>query len=100
MRLIRVFLSAAILAAFSWSPVSAVELAPSYDTLAAVAQAVGLEAEVYEQSVPEVQQVACCKICSKGKACGDSCISRSYNCTKGPGCACNGYAPIPLEPEL
>lgn len=33
----------------------------------------------------------CCKICSKGKACGDSCISRSYTCHKGPGCACNAY---------
>lgn len=33
---------------------------------------------------------ACCKICSKGKACGNSCISRSYTCHKPPGCACNG----------
>lgn len=28
-------------------------------------------------------QGSCCKICSKGKACGDSCISRSYECHKG-----------------
>jgi hypothetical protein len=34
---------------------------------------------------------SCCKICSKGKACGDSCISRSYTCHKGPGCACDAY---------
>ncbi|SLN24367.1 hypothetical protein PSM7751_00821 [Pseudooceanicola marinus] len=33
---------------------------------------------------------ACCKVCRKGKACGDSCISRSYSCHKGPGCACDG----------
>lgn len=32
----------------------------------------------------------CCKICRKGKACGDSCISKSKTCHKGPGCACNG----------
>lgn len=32
----------------------------------------------------------CCKICSKGKACGDSCISRDYTCHKGVGCACDG----------
>jgi hypothetical protein len=32
----------------------------------------------------------CCKICRKGKACGNSCISRSYRCHKGRGCACNG----------
>jgi hypothetical protein len=32
----------------------------------------------------------CCKICSAGKACGNSCISRSYTCHVGPGCACDG----------
>lgn len=31
----------------------------------------------------------CCKICSKGKACGDTCIRRDYTCHKGRGCACN-----------
>lgn len=36
------------------------------------------------------QPTGCCKICRKGKACGDSCISASYTCHKGPGCACNG----------
>ena len=33
---------------------------------------------------------SCCKVCSAGKACGDSCISKTYNCSKGVGCACNG----------
>lgn len=33
---------------------------------------------------------ACCKVCSTGKACGDTCISRSNTCHVGPGCACNG----------
>lgn len=33
---------------------------------------------------------ACCKVCKKGKACGDSCIARDKACTKGKGCACNG----------
>ena len=33
---------------------------------------------------------ACCKTCRKGKACGDSCISRSKSCRKGAGCACDG----------
>ena len=32
---------------------------------------------------------ACCKICRKGQACGNSCISRRYTCRKPPGCACN-----------
>jgi hypothetical protein len=31
----------------------------------------------------------CCKVCSTGKACGDSCISRDKECHKPPGCACN-----------
>jgi len=33
---------------------------------------------------------ACCKICRKGKACGNSCISRRYTCHQPQGCACNG----------
>lgn len=39
---------------------------------------------------PEVT-TTCCKYCKTSKACGDSCISKSYNCTKPPGCACNAY---------
>lgn len=31
----------------------------------------------------------CCKVCHKGKACGDSCISRDRECHKPPGCACD-----------
>lgn len=30
----------------------------------------------------------CCKTCRKGKACGDTCISRDKQCHVGPGCAC------------
>jgi hypothetical protein len=33
---------------------------------------------------------ACCKICTVGKACGDTCISRDKECHIGPGCACDG----------
>lgn len=33
---------------------------------------------------------SCCKVCSKGKACGDSCISQDRQCTRGGGCACDG----------
>lgn len=32
----------------------------------------------------------CCRICTVGCACGNSCISCSKNCNKGVGCACNG----------
>jgi hypothetical protein len=31
----------------------------------------------------------CCKVCSRGQACGNSCISASYTCRKGRGCACD-----------
>lgn len=40
---------------------------------------------------------ACCKYCVKGKACGNTCISRRYTCRVGRGCACNASeAPSPL----
>lgn len=32
----------------------------------------------------------CCKVCRKGKSCGDSCISRTYSCQRPPGRACDG----------
>jgi hypothetical protein len=32
----------------------------------------------------------CCRVCHTGKACGNSCISRSKQCHKGRGCACDG----------
>jgi beta-lactamase superfamily II metal-dependent hydrolase len=32
---------------------------------------------------------ACCRICTRGKACGNSCISRRYQCHQPPGCACD-----------
>lgn len=39
----------------------------------------------------KIQQVqGCCKVCRKGCACGDSCISCSKRCHKGSGCACDG----------
>ena len=31
----------------------------------------------------------CCRMCSTGKACGNSCISRTSQCHKPQGCACN-----------
>ena len=37
----------------------------------------------------EEAPIACCKICNKGKACGNSCIKKTYNCSKPKGCACD-----------
>lgn len=31
----------------------------------------------------------CCRVCKKGKACGNSCIARDKKCHQPPGCACN-----------
>jgi beta-lactamase superfamily II metal-dependent hydrolase len=38
---------------------------------------------------PEPSARGCCKVCSRGEACGDTCISRSYACHQPPGCACD-----------
>ena len=38
----------------------------------------------------EEAPIACCKVCKKGKACGNSCIKKTYNCSKPKGCACDG----------
>ena len=35
-------------------------------------------------------EVKCCKTCTKGKACGDTCIAKDKTCPKGKGCACDG----------
>jgi hypothetical protein len=32
----------------------------------------------------------CCRICTQGKACGDSCIAAELACQASPGCACDG----------
>ena len=39
--------------------------------------------------VPAVQN-RCCRVCKKGKACGNSCIARSKTCHQLSGCACDG----------
>lgn len=33
---------------------------------------------------------SCCRICTRGKACGNSCIARDRQCHQPPGCACDG----------
>lgn len=33
---------------------------------------------------------SCCKVCTTGKACGNSCIATTDTCNQPPGCACNG----------
>jgi hypothetical protein len=40
----------------------------------------------------------CCAVCETGKPCGDSCISNSYRCEEGPGCACYPDGSRPSKP--
>ena len=40
------------------------------------------------RQAPRARSRSCCKRCSKGQPCGNSCISRSYTCRQPPGCAC------------
>jgi hypothetical protein len=46
-------------------------------------------APVNPNPAPSSPTAGCCKICDKGKACGNTCIRRSYTCHQPPGCACN-----------
>lgn len=44
--------------------------------------------EVSEPSPSPTGGRVCCRECVSGKPCGDSCISATSTCHKGPGCAC------------
>jgi hypothetical protein len=61
------------------------------------AQTVTFIADLYEHDGPALTSPepatapatrTCCKVCNKGKPCGDSCISASKTCRSPPGCAC------------
>ncbi|MBN9078175.1 MAG: hypothetical protein BGN87_06160 [Rhizobiales bacterium 65-79] len=45
-----------------------------------------------QSSVPmtPIPVQGCCKVCHKGKACGNTCIARDRECHAGAGCACDG----------
>ena len=42
---------------------------------------------IHESESP-AKALACCKVCTKGKPCGDTCIAQDKICHVGPGCAC------------
>ena len=59
----------------------------SIDQVAAVhASATNLAASRQRRCTP---RRACCRVCSQGKACGNSCINRNFTCHQPPGCACD-----------
>ncbi len=42
-----------------------------------------------ESGATPPSSAACCRVCTRGKACGNSCINRAYQCRQPPGCACD-----------
>ncbi len=83
--------SASIADDAQWTPMHDNAVVDEFGSLPALD---GDAASVFEWLDQQLQdnQVAqvCCKICRRGKACGNSCISRSYRCHQPPGCACDG----------
>jgi hypothetical protein len=59
---------------------------PAPPANARLLQSLGVSAS--HLSTPPAQ--ACCKVCTVGKACGNTCISRDKTCHVGAGCACDG----------
>lgn len=45
------------------------------------------------------ESAECCKTCTKGKACGDTCIEKADECHVPSGCACNGRSATCSESE-
>lgn len=39
-------------------------------------------------ATPPATTRRCCRVCSTGKPCGNSCIARTSTCRQPPGCAC------------
>jgi hypothetical protein len=52
--------------------------------------ALAMAAQSDAPSTATTNTFACCKICTVGKACGNTCISKNDICHIGPGCACDG----------
>ena len=53
----------------------------------------GTDCDLALDAMPEefaLAQGGCCRVCKKGKACGNSCINRNYTCRQPRGCACDG----------
>jgi hypothetical protein len=41
-------------------------------------------------AAPAMTAPTCCRVCTTGKPCGNSCINVNLTCNVGPGCACQG----------
>ena len=79
----------ALLSLLAWAPPRNAEARSEGPLVVAVGSSsslIGLQAQDPPTCTPRED---CCKVCSKGKACGNSCIRADYNCHKGVGCACD-----------
>lgn len=62
-----------------------VEKAELAEILAAAASSAN---SPFESNGKKLITAKCCKVCTKGKPCGDTCIAQDKVCHVGPGCAC------------
>jgi hypothetical protein len=91
MRIIGAFAAIAAFVMLACAPASAGQ-ASSSAAVERVAAAIGIPAPAIERSRPAPLLAACCRVCTAGKACGNSCIARDKECHQPPGCACDGFA--------
>ena len=93
MRVLRLLVMAAVLVATATILGHANEPDPTPASERAVAVSdAPVEMTLAPREIEQPQSIigaACCKVCSTGKACGNSCISRTKTCHKPPGCACD-----------
>jgi hypothetical protein len=69
-------------------PAAAAEQGSNFQQILEASRSERSNVSSYQRSALTSEQ--CCKICTQGKACGDTCISRDKICRVGPGCACDG----------
>lgn len=65
---------------------------------AALEEVVAPDIATMDAAAEEVA-AGCCKVCQKGKPCGNSCIARDRTCHQPPGCACAVDGPPAAETD-
>jgi hypothetical protein len=58
------------------------------DFIAIVANTEAVNPFAEDQPTAQAFTAKCCRVCKKGKPCGDTCIAQDNICHVGPGCAC------------
>ncbi len=68
-----------------WQPYLRAEAEETYDTVSRIVDSNYWSSPAHQAA----KRYSCCKICSTGKACGDTCITRADICHVGLSCACD-----------